>query len=174
MHENGDNMMFKEITRTLGSLQKLKAPSDFEANLMRKINSLSEERTLTFIERFLSPSRLIPSTALAAAAVIILFMFNLQTEDSENPLMTDPRVREDFILADEVALKTESGLAAQRNGSDSSNLLSGDLTRVRNEDLFINKTGLNFRQIYLTEGEKEQLYKLKQKIKSLWNGPAVK
>jgi hypothetical protein len=42
-------------------------------------------------------TRLIPSAALAVAAVIVLFMINTNSSDAENPLLSDPRVREDII-----------------------------------------------------------------------------
>jgi hypothetical protein len=180
---NEENVEYREIIRTLNSLQKVKAPAGFETELMRRINSGNYVEHKTFWDNILSPSRLIPSSAVAAAMIVILLIFNLQNEDSENPLTIDPRVREDVILADGVIMNTETlpsqetdnftGSALEERAIDtSSSLYAGRLTAsASNPELIINKSGLNFRQINLNEDEREQLKKLKEKVKSFWGSP---
>jgi hypothetical protein len=180
MISNDEDVKYREIIRTLNSLQKVTAPAGFETNLMRRINAGNYIKKKTFRESILSPSRLIPSSAIAAAMVIILLLFNLNNEDTENPLTIDPRVREDFIVIgnevpdneqtpQEAPANTEEAISDEGLGDTSSDLFTSRLTAsASNPDLFINKSGLNFRQIHLTNDEKEQLQKLKDRIKAIW------
>jgi len=177
MLKNEEEMKYKELINTLHSLQKINAPSGFESDLLRKINSAPQKSKKSFFDPIFSPSRLIPA-ATAVAAVIILFVINPRAETPEDPLMTDPRVREDIISTEGVALnsQTESKVNAEiRRKDSSSNYQSGRYTAsTSNKNLFINKSGLNFRQIRLSNDEREQLKQLKAKIKSLWNKPVQK
>jgi hypothetical protein len=97
--ENFDEntQQYNDIIKTLKELQKLKAPANFEADLMRRINSGKYEREKTFREKFLLPTRLIPSAALGLAAVIVFFVLNINSVPAENPLLMPPRVREDVV-----------------------------------------------------------------------------
>jgi hypothetical protein len=177
---NDEDIKYREIIRTLNSLQKVTAPPGFETGLMRRINSGNYQERRTFWDNILSPSRLIPSSAAAVAMILVLLFFNLQSDNIENPLSSDPRVREDFILADGVVMNTEVPALEEETISqqetvletrrlDSSSAVSGILTAsASNPDLVINKSGLNFRQINLSEDEKEQLRRLKERIKSFW------
>jgi hypothetical protein len=189
MFANEDDVKYHKIIKTLSSLRRVKTPAGFETDLMRRIYSGNYVEQKTFWDNILSPSRLIPTSALAIAMVIFLLLFNFQTEDVENPLAADPRVREDMILAESVVMNAETVapdnentakeyeepvLTARRNDT-SSYLTSGILTAsASNPELVINKSGLNFRQIHLSEEEREQLNKLKEKIKSFWGNPASK
>jgi hypothetical protein len=175
---NEEEMKYKEVINTLHSLQRLKAPAGFEADLMRRINSGNYKNTAkTFWPMFLTPSRLIPSSIIAAAAIIILFILNFQSETVENPLMSDPRVREDFIIADEVTI---NAVPDERSDGLTNNDSSGGINRGRyaasasNSELFINKSGLNFRQVNLSQEERERLKSLKAKIRAVWTGSTSK
>lgn len=97
--ENFDekSQQYSEIIRTLKGLQKVKAPANFEADLMRRINSGKYEKERSFWEKLLLPSRFIPSAALGIAAVIVFFVLNMNSAPVENPLLMAPRVREDVI-----------------------------------------------------------------------------
>ena len=99
--ENFDenSQQYNEIIKTLKGLQKVKAPANFEADLMRRINSGKYEKERSFWEKFLLPSRLIPSAALGLAAVIVFFVLNINSTPAENPLLMPPRVREDVVAA---------------------------------------------------------------------------
>ena len=44
------------------------------------------------------PSRLLPSFGLAAAAVIVFMIANVNSDEADNPFLMEPRVREDMIL----------------------------------------------------------------------------
>ncbi len=90
---------FKEVIKTLKELHHVKAPDNFEANLMRKINigKYQEEKVEGWFSRIFTPKRFIPSAALAIVAVLILFVIKPGSSTIENPFNTKPRLREDMI-----------------------------------------------------------------------------
>ena len=94
-----DDKKYNDLIRDLNQLQEVKAPANFESELMRKINSekYEEKKVQTIWSKFFLPSRLIPSAGLAAAAIIVFFVVTLNPEELEDPLMMEPRVREDII-----------------------------------------------------------------------------
>ncbi len=94
-----DDKKYNDVIKTLNQLQEVKAPADFEADLMRKINSekYKEKKEQNFWNKIFLPSRLVPSAGLAAAAIIVLFVVTLNPEEMEDPLIMEPRVREDII-----------------------------------------------------------------------------
>ena len=98
MPAKDDDKKYNDVIKTLNQLQEVKAPADFEAELMRKINSekFKEKKQSTW-SKFFIPSRLIPSAGLAAAAVIVFFVVTLNPEELEDPLIMEPRVRKDII-----------------------------------------------------------------------------
>lgn len=176
MVENEDDQKYQDIIKTLRSLQKVSAPSGFEADLMRRINAGNHKEKKSLLPEMLSPSRLIPA-AVAAAAVIIFFFFSPTAENAENPLMTDPRVREEMASTQEVETVTgpesydAKGDAYREKDSFFSLESERYIASAANRSLFINKSGLNFRQIRLTGDEREQLNKLKARIKSFLSKP---
>ncbi len=94
-----DENKYDNLIKTLKSLQQVKAPPNFEADLKRRLNSekyAKEEKKS--IKRFFAPSRLIPSFGVAAAAIAIFLMVNTNSEEADNPFLMEPRVREDMIL----------------------------------------------------------------------------
>jgi hypothetical protein len=98
MIDEKDNQ-YDDIVKLLKGLQKIEAPNNFEANLMRKINAeeFAEEKTEGWLSRILVPKRFIPSAALAVAAVLILFVIKPGSTEIENPFNTQPRLRKDMI-----------------------------------------------------------------------------
>jgi hypothetical protein len=91
---------YNEIIKTLRGLQKVKAPANFEADLMRRINESKYEKEGSFWDKILLPSRLIPSAALGIAAVITFFVLNMNSAPVENPLLMTPRIREDVVATE--------------------------------------------------------------------------
>ena len=90
---------FDGVIKILKELQHVKAPGNFEADLMRKINAdrFPEEKTEGWFSRIFAPRRFIPSAALAVIAVLILFVIRPGSNDIENPFNTKPRLRDDMI-----------------------------------------------------------------------------
>lgn len=127
-----DDKKYNDVIKTLNQLQEVKAPADFEARLMKKINSekYKEKKVQTIWNKFFIPSRLIPSAGLAAAAIIVFFVVTLNSEELEDPLQMEPRVREDIMEIvdyDEIKLeredkkqKDESPLEKRTNMTESS------------------------------------------------------
>jgi len=93
---NEDELKYGQVIRSLKQLSKIKASENFETDLMGRINSASfKEEKESFWDRIFIPSKLIPSAALAVAAIILFFVINVESEEFENPLLINPRIRED-------------------------------------------------------------------------------
>jgi hypothetical protein len=184
MANNDDELKYKNVINTLKSLQKVKAPSGFEADLMRRINNEKFEEKQSFWEKIFLPSRLIPSAALAVSAVILLFVININSDETENPLLMEPKVREDVIQTENISdlrASEEKQTRDERNDtSEDINLKefrsdsAGAGREVRNQNYSytsvgypIDKNGLNFRQMNLSEEEKQILNELKEHFRNL-------
>lgn len=193
---NDDELKYKDLINTLKNLQEVKAPQNFEADLMRRINSEKFEKKQSFWRRILIPSRLIPSAALAVAAVILFFLFNISSEDSENPLLAEPKVREDVIATEDISDVTLNNEISKKDLADdrrepleqrkkaeqdraftedsnkatfrsNSSLKLGSSTQFTSAGFSIDKSGLNFRQVHLSKKEQQQLVKLRERFRSL-------
>lgn len=173
---NDEDSRYKQAVDTLKQLPKVNAPLNFEADLMRRINQnrFEEKYKESFWDILLTPARLIPSAALAAAAVIMFFMLNTAPADQPDPLAAEPRVREDVtqtgtpsgFLPDEQMLENRS----ERSGSGAASLRQENTPGTRFTTASnITKAGLNFRQIQLTDEEKAALNKLKARIQQYIN-----
>jgi len=90
-------MKYEKMINDLKNLQKVKAPANFEADLRRRINAEKFKVEKTFWGKALLPSRLIPSLGLAAAAVVVFLVVNINSEEMDNPFLIEPRLREDII-----------------------------------------------------------------------------
>jgi hypothetical protein len=182
---NDDELRFKNVIDALKGLTEVKAPKNFEADLMRRINSEKfEEKRQSFWEKMFLPSRLVPSAGLAVAAVLLLFVININSDEVENPLLMEPKVREDMIEAKDVSdipMTVQEEIPGEtRLGSADSNLaefrdeisISGSRERSKTNSFAatgfaIDKEGLNFRQVNLSEEEKQRLNELKHHFKML-------
>ena len=89
---------YEKLISELKSLQKIKAPANFEADLKRRINAEKypvEEKS--FLGKAFLPSRLIPSLSLATAAVVVFLVVNVNSEEMDNPFLIEPRLRDDVV-----------------------------------------------------------------------------
>jgi hypothetical protein len=209
---NKEDMKYENLINILNKLQKVKAPENFEADLMRKIYSVPqsgrEKKPQDFWNRIFKgwiPTRLIPSAGLAAAAVIILFMINTNSSEAENPLLIEPRIRGNIIttVRQDMPSNVEDALTKDVKRNElKSNIKEKSTAEINKEEItsnsdllhpsterqniagvniekrigrfrkeiasnisyVINKSGLNFRMVNLTEEQKNEL---KEKIKSL-------
>lgn len=94
-----DEKKYDDLIKTLKSLQQVKAPPNFEADLKRRLNTENYAKVeKKSIKRFFTPSRLVPSFGFAAAAMVIFLMVSTNSEEADNPFLMEPRVREDMIL----------------------------------------------------------------------------
>jgi hypothetical protein len=100
-----DEKKYGDLIKILKSLQQVKAPPNFESNLKRKLNEEEyKEKRKRSIKDFLIPSRLIPSFGIAGAAIVVFLILNTNSEETENPFMIEPKVREDVITVGEIDL----------------------------------------------------------------------
>ena len=193
---NDDEFRYKNVINTLKSIQEVKAPQNFEADLMRRINSEKFKGNQNFWQKVLIPSRLVPSAALAVAAIILLFFFNISSEDSENPLLVEPKVREDVIATENISevplnegspseklsdmkkntveqrQKLEQSRTATEDSSvamfrSNSSLKMNDKPQFTVAGYSIDKGGLNFRQVNLSKEEQKQLRELREHFRTL-------
>ena len=86
---NGENQ-YKEVIKLLKELPKLKAPDNFELNLMTRIYNknfeIKNDKSFEFtVWGFLKPAAVVTITA-----VIIFFVIDLNSIDNSNPLLTEP------------------------------------------------------------------------------------
>jgi hypothetical protein len=184
----------KDVTGILKSLQQVKAPGNFETELLRKIDSQRSLKKESFLERIFTPSRLVPSAAFVVAAVI-LFFFLFNEEDAENPLLTEPRIREDVFATEDISQPplnnelSKEGLSIdekklsepkQKPTQDKTFAEDSNIAEFRNNNsslrentpyamvgYSIDKNGLNFRQINLSKEEQQQLSRLREHFKTL-------
>lgn len=178
---NDDEIRYKNVIDTLKSLPKVNAPNNFETELMRKINSETIKEKQTFWEKFLLPSRLVPSAALAVSAVILLFVLNINAENPEDPLLMEPKVREDLIQTENISgipLQQKFDAQKDRRENTADQLFKEQSTDTgygrsksgvgySNAEFSIDKSGLNFRQVNLSNEEQEQLIEVKERFRIL-------
>jgi hypothetical protein len=94
-----DDHQHDDVIQTLKGLKKVSAPANFEADLMRRINTEKYDEKKSFWWKFLLPSRLIPSAALVLSAIVVLFVINTNSGAEENPLLIPPKIREDVVAS---------------------------------------------------------------------------
>jgi hypothetical protein len=139
-----DEIRFRSVIKVLKHTSKIVAPPGFEADLMRKINShnYDESKNVGWWVKLLSPSRLIPS--FAAVTVIVVFIFlNFNSIERENPFFATPKMRETL------------------NTVTNSQFSAASL----NQSFEVNKDGLNFLQIRMTDADRTKINKLKAQIR---------
>lgn len=90
---------YNKLIKDLKNLPKVEAPKNFETELWRKINSSVEEKKPSFWEKFFSPRRFVPAAVVIASAVIIFFVVNINSDEVEDPLNLEPKLREDLVVA---------------------------------------------------------------------------
>ncbi len=98
-----DEKKYEDVIKALKGLQEVKAPANFEADLQRRINAekFSKEEKKNFWQNIFVPAKLIPSFGLVAAAVVIFFVVDTNSEEMDNPFLIEPRVREDIFAVTE-------------------------------------------------------------------------
>jgi len=126
-----DEKKYDDLIKTLKSLQHVKAPPNFEADLKRRLNAekyAKEEKRA--IKRFFVPSRLIPSFGLAAAVIVMFLMVSTNSEEADNPFLMEPKIREDIILISD----TDELNIPKSNLSKESKVIEGDVVADKKEE----------------------------------------
>jgi hypothetical protein len=102
---------FRNVINILKQLQQVKAPVNFEADLMRRINSAKYPVEKSFWRNIFIPSRLVPAASLVVIAVVLVFILNNPGVTQENPFSTVPRERQELASN----LKTKNIAAPKKN-----------------------------------------------------------
>jgi hypothetical protein len=161
MADINDEKQYEAVIKILKGLPAVNASPGFEMNLKRRLNSenysLNQQEKAGWFIKLLQPSKLIPSAALAAAAVFMLFFFNIESPQFEDPLSSMPKVREDVLTG----MPAEEFILDKVNRRNPQGIQSA--ASVNN----IMKSGLNFRQINLSDDDKVKLQEMKSKFKEL-------
>jgi len=134
-----DEKKYNDLKKTLKSLQQVKAPPNFDAVLKRKLNEEQyEEKSKRSIKDFLIPSRLIPSLGIAGAAIVVVLILNINSEEIENPFMIEPKVREDIITVEETdLLKIPDGeRSAMMDAGDEKDIVGKKNKEQRREGMY--------------------------------------
>ena len=108
MGSEKDDLNYKDLIKDLNQLQEVKAPKYFEADLMRRINSedfKNEESTTGFWSKYFSPSKVIPTAALAVAMVVMFLIIDSKPDISNDPLLAAPRERTDLISSNDISVE---------------------------------------------------------------------
>ncbi|MBZ0199618.1 MAG: hypothetical protein K8H86_07110 [Ignavibacteriaceae bacterium] len=155
MAYNENERQNENITDILSRLKKVTVPPNFDADLMRRINSEKYGKTKTWWQKLFAPSRLIPAAALALTTIALLFIFNPDAYD-ENPLLTNPRLREDVTLT--------PASQSNRSTTPTPNMGMSMEKDYPAASFAITKSGLNFRQLHLTPEEMAEIKELRLKL----------
>ena len=114
MKNYDDDSNFIGVINELKKLNKIEAPQNFEKVLFDKLSQTQEDEKISFIDRIFTPARLIPSVGLAATIIILFFMTNIFVQTTEeNPLLANPREREDLIVTKVANNPTETETKAK-------------------------------------------------------------
>jgi hypothetical protein len=157
MIQDDDELHNASIISFLKQMPKVSAPPNFESDLMRKINSgnFREKYKVHWWDKFLIPSRLIPSAVAAASILAILYFVNPGSTEYENPFLVKPVIREDVSRS-----STKQKLP----------VTSAEFAEASvNNSFKVNKEGLNFLQIRINDAERAKINKLKEQIKAYFN-----
>jgi hypothetical protein len=144
-----DEKKYEVVIKALKALQEVKAPSNFEADLQRRINQekFSKKEKKSFWQNIFVPARLIPSLGLIAVAVVTFFVVDTNSEEMDNPFLIEPRLREDVFavtefeevekkqeeLSKQQSLKKESPVIEQR--TNEGQLRSSELKSSEEESI---------------------------------------
>ena len=167
-----DGKKYEDVIKALKGLKKINAPENFEADLKRKINSekFSEKERKGFWENIFVPARLIPSLGLVAAAVIIFFVVDTNSEEMDNPFLIEPRVREDIIAVTDIefeGLETKKEEAPKEKSTEKDEPViekRRDQNELKTSDDKVITGREKSKEVQVPELSDEQLYATKQNV----------
>lgn len=184
MDLNEEEKEYSGLIRDLKELRRINAPADFELNLMRKLNEPEPINERGIWSIFQRNSRLIPSAALAVAAVIVIFVLRVDSGSSVNPLLAAPRERTDIMVDSGEPAEGQFGVnnpqlekklseMAKKFAQKDSNVDQKGENSSGGETPYLTgsmiKSGLNFRQVNLDKQERLKVDQLKRKMESMMN-----
>ena len=184
MLQNNDEKKYEQLIRDLKNLPKVNAPTNFESELTRKINSNEPLKIKeSWLDKILSP-KFIPSAALAVTTVVILLLLKGSLTDVEDPFQLIPRIREDYqhqnniSKIDDVDEKKDltanekmrgkilDSDAVELGGNNSSvmdKISVSTINYVPDENVIL-KGGLNFKILTFSKEERKKIEMLRERI----------
>lgn len=120
---NSEEKINKKLLDDLKNLPKVDAPKNFETELWRKINSSEKSPKESVWDKIFSPGKIAPAAVALVSAVIIFFVVDVNSEEMEDPLNIEPRLREDIIVyevSDEVSAENEIKTEIKKKDVESS------------------------------------------------------
>jgi hypothetical protein len=157
MLPDSDEVRYVNIVNLLKQMPKVDAPSNFESDLMRRINSgnFKERYKVKWWDKLFLPSRLIPASALVLSLFAVLYFLNFNSVEQENPFLVNSGIRK---------------IVTQPSPNQLFPSKPSDYAEASvNSSFKINKEGLNFLQIRLNDAERAKINRLKEQIKAYFN-----
>jgi hypothetical protein len=94
---NDEEKKYEKLINDLKNLPSIKAPENFEADILRKIHLSEPDKKENFWKKIFTPGKLVPAAVAIASAIIIFIVIDIKPERPEDPLSLQPRLREDVI-----------------------------------------------------------------------------
>lgn len=187
LQNNKDEKKYEQLIRDLKNLPKVKAPTNFESELTRKIHSNEPLKiNESWFDKILTP-KFIPSAALAVTTVVILLLLKGPLTEVEDPFQIIPRIREDYQHQNNVSntdklleskdltvneksigknLDSDAVQLSDNNSSVLDRISVSTINYVPDENVII-KGGLNFKILTFSDEERKKIEMLRERINKL-------
>lgn len=123
---NNEENEHHELIKTLRDLPRVKAPDNFEYNLLVKIKNKNFDSAKSYKRKVFTGWRLIPAAALVFSVVIIFFIFTGNNDENENPFMENPRPRENVTPVSNDAAIAGEITEEEKKSAPSEELIPGN------------------------------------------------
>ncbi len=180
-----DESIHGDLINDLNNMRKVEAPGNFENGLFRRINSNINAGEKPAV--YWNPFRIVTAGALVAAAAVIFLLMEPKSPSGDDPLLAQPRVREDVVaertpsakkldeMINNEMQKKSSRREPESSGRSVHSAAIAGLNDAIPDDANIRygfptlthsmiKSGLNFRQVNLTSAERNEVRLLKKKM----------
>lgn len=184
---NKEDKEYTEVIAALKSLKKVSAKPNFEANLMRKINSEKFAVKDSIFQKFFFGRVLLPSAAAVVLLVMMIFFLQDPSQEIADPFSEMPKEREDVITTQQndvvikdlskdetrkknenIILPTPSKEKDVAEKKDDKSILDEGFTLKKNEDQTIDveqmAPALFFKSTAIPDSEQRKLDSLKNRI----------
>lgn len=163
----------KKYDKLIGDLKKLpkvNASENFEADILRKINSSDRNKKESFWDKIFVPGNLVPAAAAIVSAIIIFFIVDINSTAIEDPLNLQPRLREDIIVVEEFNEKDKIPLRGSKRNIGESEPLKKEETRqipkttVIEDELILSEENSEINDDVMTENSNAESLNIRQNL----------
>lgn len=134
---NEENTKHSDLIKDLKELPNIKAPENFEFNLMTRIQNKSFEKFKETRPQFNLVKFFAPSAAVVTLILLIIIFLPRADQNSENPLMAEPSVIEN--KANQIIGSATNGtINNKRENTQPKTSLNTELSPSRNYDIVVN------------------------------------